>query len=225
MSFVIDPAYIKELRCFPALSEIELIERTIQFANTGSASAYALLWSSVRMSKHDLASSEKFISQRPISFRHALIESDRLALRQGLAAIVAGKVTPEMHDRWCRHAEGLALLPTFKDNGTVQCRYVVFEHFLRPPSPQLAYTQLLLLSGPQAGELCRCKREGCGRFFLAARPETSDRKGEQRGRTIRDYCPGTDHREQAHQAAAVERMRRSRERAKARAAINQKRRR
>jgi hypothetical protein len=224
MSFAIDRAYIKILRGFPAHSEIELIEQTIEFANTGSARAYALLLSSVRMSKQDLASTETFLSKRPPSSSWpALIENERLMLSHGLATIVAGNVPPALYDMWCRRAEGLALLPTFSDKVSVRCRYVVFENFLFPPSPQFAYTQLLLLSRPQGAELCRCKLQGCGRFFLAARPASS--KVEHRGRTIKDYCPGTDHRELAHQAAAVERMRQSRARAKARAAINQKRRR
>jgi hypothetical protein len=225
MTFIIDPAYIKLLRRFPALSEEELIAQTIKFANTGNSTAYLLLWFSVRMSEDDLADLGTVFAKHEASFPHSLIENDRIALRSGLAAIVAGDVTPRMHDEWRRRAEGLAVLPTFSDNGTVHFRYVVFEHFLLPPSPQLAYLQLLFLHTRRRGDLCRCKLERCGRFFLAARPN-SDRKGERRGRTIRDYCPGSDHRDRAHRAAAVERVRRSRrERAKALAALNQRRRR
>ena len=215
------PDELHDMRCLSPLSETELIEQVIEFANTGNPSSFALLWTGVRMPSEALARAHSVLSdesQPPIWI-------ERVALQEDLAAIVEEKVTREIRVMWHRHAEGLVLQPTFNDDGSVRYRYAVLERFRLPPSPPLAYAQLLLLRGAQLGELCQCKLEGCRKFFLAARPIAADGTGEHRGRPIRDYCPGTDHRDLAHRAAGAERVRRSRARVKARAAINQKRRR
>jgi hypothetical protein len=219
---VLDPNEFMRKPRVPLLSEGELIEQIIEFANTGDSSSYAMLWTGIRVPKEVLAEAHSIFSQEG----QPPIEPEHLALREDLAAIVAGTVTREMRDMWRRHAAGLALvMPAFNEDGSVQYRYAVFAWFRLPPSPPLAYIQLLLLNSPKCGELCQCKLDSCGKFFLAARPTSTDRKGEQRGRTIRDYCPGSNHRNLAHQAAAVERMRKSRQRASERAALNQRRRR
>ncbi len=173
----------------------------------------------------------------PIVARLGPIETEHRAVREDLAAIVTRSVTPEMRAIWRRHAAGLVLLPSFDEDGSTKYRYVVLEYFLLPPTAPLAYLQLLLLGQPthgtlkrripkrsavERGDLCQCKH--CGKFFLATPPPAPDRKGGHKGRMIREYCPGTDHRELAHAASAGERARVSRERRNARLASKQRRR-
>jgi hypothetical protein len=211
----IDPVYIRGLEGFPPLTDSELVEQVIAFANTGSARAYGLIFTSVRLSEPMLAMFEGHAEREEASSKVAggrlpLKDREQNALRAELSCIVAGKVTAAIHDMWRRRASGLALLPQFAADGTRGFRYVAFETYALSPQPQLAYALLLFLTAPFVGELCRCKLEGCGRFFLAVRPSGG------RGRIIRDYCPDTDHRECANQADAVRRMRDSRARARAR---------
>jgi hypothetical protein len=219
----IDAAYIEAIRRYPPLSDDELIEQTIEFANSGDAKAFELLWTRVRLSEEVLANldaqHQSPKNSRPDDPRLPLIERERLALRERLTAIAGKRVTARWRDQWRRIAEGLVLVPTFDANGSRRYRHVVFEQFVLPPSPPIAYVLLRLLFGkPYRGNLCQCKFKDCGKFFLATLPK------DGRGRTIRDYCPGTDHRDLAHKATAADRVRKSRRNRAIRRAMKQKRR-
>lgn len=67
---------------------------------------------------------------------------------------------------------------------------------------------LVLVLGQLAGDLCRCRLPSCGKFFLVEPVKI--------GRPRREYC-SDEHREEFFRQQSPERVKRSRERAKARA--------
>ena len=229
-SWAIPPAHLRTVRGQPALTDQELVEALFGFANDGSVRARLLLQSGA-------SPGEGLLSRQRDQPRHpehpgaiAMLGPDgaivpvyqpgQLELRDALAQIAQGEVPPAVRESWARRAAGVVLLPEFSADGVQRYRYAHFETYATGPQPQIAFALMLLLAGPFRDQVCRCKLSSCGRFFLASAPKGG------RGAPIREYCPGTDHREIAHQGTAAERMRRSRrERAAARARKSKQRRR
>jgi len=206
------PEHIETIRRYPSLSESELIDLAIEFANTGDERAYSTLRSGVRFPQRRLDEVTAEYTKRSELWARdrlspkTLMERHRRVLRWDMTAIAGKRVTPVMLATWRQHAAGLMLFPEYRMDGSVTYRYVAFQRFQVPPIAALAHVLLALnrAGAARTGKLCQCKLSTCERFFLAARP------ADGMGRTIRDYCPGSDHRDQAHRADAVDRMRRSR---------------
>lgn len=211
----ISPVYLQSTRALPGLSDRELVDELLRFANTGGGVARSLLESGARWASD--AHLEELRGERLFSRDWLELEAEQLEVREALAKIAARGVAAPLLALWRRRAAGLVLLPTFEPDGTRRYRHAPFERFASGVQPPLAYA--LLLCGAFRDQLCRCGWEQCGQFFMAAKPKGG------KGAPIREYCPGTDHRERAHQADAPERMRRSRERARQRARVKQSKRR
>jgi hypothetical protein len=211
----LSPAFSEAYKDRRPLSDSELVEALLRFANTADDTARAALRAGVRLDDSELA---WFVRDIKVFESESEPLGTELKVRDALAMISAGDIPEPLLADWRRRASGLALAPTFERDGTRRYRFAEFARFADEPQPIIAYVLLLLLAQPFRWQLCRCKWGDCGRFFLSVQP-----KG-RRGAPIRDYCPGTDHRERAHQAGAVERMRKSRERAKQRARTKQSRR-
>jgi len=197
---VIPTALLRNLQERRALSDEELVGALIRFANTGSVAAYALLNTGAEMTG---ALQARYKALEP---PEGTIQPGQLELRDALAKIVTGEVSGPLVAVWRRRAAGLVFL--HEPGAQRRYRWLAFEQWASPPRPQLAYALLVLLEGDFRGELCRCN--WCGRFFLKVKPRAG-----RRSPPIHRYCPDTDHRERAHQAGAVERMRDSRKRARA----------
>ncbi len=230
-SWAIPPAHLRTVQGWPALSDLELVEALLKFANDGSVRARMLLqsgagpgeallaqWDAKQPRKHP--DCQGAIAMRsPDGTVVPAYQPGQVELREALAFIAAGDVPPHVRASWRRRAAGVVLLPEFAADGVHRYRYAHFESYASEPQPQIAFALMLLLECEFRNQVCRCKWERCGRFFLAAAPKGG------RGAPIREYCPDTDHRDQAHQATAAERMRRSRERARERARAKQSKRR
>lgn len=202
----IPTALLRNLRGRRALSDAELIDALIEFANTGSATAIALLNSGAAMTGSLLARWAGGPSP-------GTTQPGQLELREALTKIVDREVSERMVSDWRRRAASLVFLHEPGREG--RYRWLVFEHWNSAPLPAIAYVLLLLFEGAFREQLCLCKWHECGRFFLATRPPHPDHKGGKRGAPVRGYCPGTDHREKARKIEARDRMRELRkERAK-----------
>lgn len=207
------PISVYQLRMLegrPAVSNAEVVQALVKFANDGSYAARALLQLGVTPDESLIARYE----DRP------LIEGapprGQPELRDALDKIASGKVPASLAALWRRRAAGLLFLRVFVPGGEHRYRWEEFESWKSEPQPVIANALLLLLEKPFRGQLCRCGWEECRRFFFAARPPKKDREGLSRGAPVREYCPGTDHRERARKIAARDRMAKLRaERAKA----------
>lgn len=192
---VIEPADIAKLRQRPALSESELIEHALRYANTGSLRSYTAL----------TEATDSHVPDAPELVNHA----EHQAFRAALKAIVSQEAIPAwLLALWERRANALLLLPTIKMHGGkrhMTYRQIVFEFFDTTPAAPLAHVLLLFLDSekPYGRDLCQCRLESCGKFFFA------DRTQANRPRTR--FC-SEPHYEEAHNAEAAERVRRSRER-------------
>jgi hypothetical protein len=188
----------------PARSDQELVEALLKFANTGDVHAYAALHP-VRLDGASLLYYVVDVAAEPSGVER------RLEVQNALAQVVdgGGDVPARLFEAWSRRASGLVLLPTFTRNRARSYHYAEIAQFDDEPRALTAYALLALLYEPFRGRLHRCKWAQCGRFFL----QPTGRKGAP----AFAFCPGTDHGKRAHQAGAVERMRKSRERARQRA--------
>ncbi len=208
----ISVAHLRRMEGLRPLSDRERVEALLRFANTGDVAARALLQASVHPADPALARYRGRDTRDP-AYSH--LAGAQFQLRHLLARIAADDVSAELLASWRHRAAGLVLWPEFEPDGTRRYRFMAFEVYATEPQPDSAYALLLFHEAPFRGQLCRCKWDQCGHFFVAAQPDGG------RGAPIRDYCPGTDHGKRAHQAGAVERMRKSRERARQRARAKQ----
>lgn len=206
----IDRRYLRSLKSYEPLTERDLAEQVIEFANSGSVRAFALLCAGVALSDSVLTNIAKRLEARSRAVR----EREQRAVREALGLIVAGRVTAPMRDLWLRHEEGLAMIPTMGPRDFLppwrddprRFRYVAIERFTKPPLPPIAFVLVGLLA--KSSDLCRCNSRECERFFFAMRPQT-DSKGGKRGRDVRLYCT-PEHRRAAEKEQAKERSRRYR---------------
>jgi len=189
---------LRELRDRPALTNAEVVQALVKFANDGSYAARARLQMGV-----DLPQLARY-GDMPLLKGTQPAGQDEL--RDDLDKIVKGKVQASLAALWRRRADGLLFLRVFVPGGEHRYRWEQFESWKSEPQPVIANALLLLNEEPFRGTLCRCKLEECGRFFFATRPPQLDRHGNARGAPVRDYCPGTDHRARARKIAARERM-------------------
>jgi hypothetical protein len=180
------PISVAQLRMLdgrPAVSNEQLVQALVRFANTGSYAARALLQSGV---------------DHPTLARHgdmsltAGMQPGQLELQDALDKIVQGKVTAPRAASWRRRAAGLLFLRVFVAGGEHRYRWEQFESWQTEPQPVIANALLLLLEKPFRGQLCRCGWVECRKFFFAV--------AAGRGRPIREYCPDTDHRKFARPA-------------------------
>lgn len=186
------------MRQVEPLSDVELIEQALAFANSGDESAYLRLL----ILAHGPDVPEPRTPQE-------LKERERAMLREKLAALAANTATSAERESWRRRADGLVLVPSHQSDGSRRHRYIHFEEFLEPPQPQHALV-LWLLGTAYADKLCQCRYRECLNFFL--RP---DKKGQLGGAPTTRFCPGTNHGELEHKADGARRMRELRaERAK-----------
>jgi len=185
-------------RALPPLSEEERIQCALRFANTRRRETWELLLAGARLPPPFL----KKLCRTPESGKRTntqtgevttWLERQHLALKTDLRSIAEGKVTRLQKREWQHHANA-GLLTYESGKGFWQITRAGFE---LPPIPAVAYVQCRLL---ERGDLGMCR--WCGRFFIA--------KSRGLGRTIRRYCPGTDHDERAFRAGASERMARMR---------------
>lgn len=205
----ISVAQLRMLEGRPALTETQLAQALVRFANDGSYHARWLVESGVDLPgamfpRHGEAA-------LPVDIHH------RTELCDALDKIVKGngKVSAPIAALWRRRACGLVLLRANGPGGENCYRWQPFEWWKTWPSAAVANALLVLLKKP-CGRLCRCGLVDCGRFFFATRPPKPDRAGQKRGAPITEYCPDTDHRARARKIAARERMARLRaDRAKA----------
>jgi hypothetical protein len=225
---------------YPPLTERELLLQVIEFANTGSARAFALLRHGVRISDPEL----ERLSRREESRYRSQRKREQAYLKDVLPRIVAlwaGKrgtgIDEAMRDLWLKHAGRLTFVPTMGPgdfrppwrNDLPRLRYR-FTGTAAPPLPPSAYMLVRLLVQPHwqrppvqqpweprgRSDLSCCKQ--CSKLFLAWRPDDrahggqrDDRDGEVRGRTARDYCT-TKCRAKAERKQAAVRMERKRAR-------------
>ena len=197
----ISVAQLRMLEGARALTDAELLQALIQFANTGSYAARLLVESGTGTPLPEPEPERHGEAPLPVDIHH------RAELRDALGKIVAGKVSASLAAVWRRRAAGLVLLRVFVPGGEHRYRWQPFEWWQTwPQSPTIANALLLLLEKPFRGKLCRCGLAECGRFFFAARPPKPDHAGQQRGAPVTEYCPGTDHRMRARKIAARERM-------------------
>jgi hypothetical protein len=197
----ISVAQLRMLEGTRALTDAELVRALIQFANTGSYAARLLVESGAGAPLPESMPARPGEAPVPVDIHH------RAELCDALGMIVAGKVSASLGALWRRRAAGLVLLRVFVPGGEHRYRWQPFEWWQTwPQSASIANALLLLLEKPFRGQLCRCGLAECGRFFFAARPPKLDRDGHARGAPVRDYCPGTDHRDRARTIAARERM-------------------
>jgi hypothetical protein len=190
-------------RALPPLSEEERIQCALRFANTRRREAWELLTAGARLPPPLL---EKLCS-RPEGAPRTNTETGEVttwlerqyrALKEDLRSIAEGEVTRYQKREWQHHAdEGLLRI---RESGK-GLWHITHKGFALPPMPAVAYVQCCLL---ERGDLGMCR--WCGKFFIA--------KSRGMGRTIRRYCPGTDHDEQAFRAGATERMARMRRKRK-----------
>ena len=185
-------------RALPPLSEEERIQYALRFANTRRREAWELLTAGARLPPPFL----KKLCSTPESGKRTNAETGEVttwlerqyrALKEDLRGIAQGEVTRLTKREWERHAR-LGLLTSKSGKGFW---HITCARFELPPIPAVAYVQCRLL---ERGDLGMCR--WCGRFFIA--------KSRGLGRTIRRYCPGTDHDERAFRAGASERMARMR---------------
>lgn len=196
----ISVAQLRALEDKPAVSNTEVVRALVKFANDGAYAARALLQLGVSLGEPFLARH----GEKPLI--EGMQPRGQLELRDALDKIASKKVSASLTESWRRRAAGLLFLRVFVPGGEHRYRWEEFESWKSEPQPVIANALLLLLEKPFRGTLCRCKLEACGRFFFATRPPKRDHKGQQRGAPVRDYCPGTDHRERARRIAARERM-------------------
>jgi hypothetical protein len=189
---------LRELRDRPALTNAEVVEALVKFANDGSYAARVRLQLGVNLG--ELAQH----GDRPLL--KGMQPAGQQELRDALNKIVKGKVPASLAALWRRRADGLLFLRVFVPGGEHRYRWEEFESWKSEPQPVIANALLLLLEKPFRGKLCRCGLAECGRFFFADRPPEPDRHGNARGAPVRNYCPGTDHRVRARKIAARERM-------------------
>jgi hypothetical protein len=189
-------------RALPPLSEEERIQHALRFANTRRREAWELLIAGARLPPPLL----KKLCSRPEGAPRTNTETGEVttwlerqyqALKEDLRSIAEGEVTRYQKREWQRHAE-LGLLTYERGKGFWHITHARFE---LPPIPAVAYVQCRLL---ERGDLGMCR--WCGKFFIA--------KSRGMGRTIRRYCPSTDHDERAFRAGAAERMARMRRKRK-----------
>lgn len=168
-----------------ALSNEQLVQALVRFANTGSYAARAAL--QIGVVPEELAQH----GDKPLT---SGIQPGQQELRDALDLIVKGKgkVSESLAAIWRRRAASLLFLRVFVPGGKHRYRWEQFESWKTEPSPVIANALLLLIE--QESILCRCGYAKCERFFFAVQPE------QRRGRPITEYCPGTDHRELARPA-------------------------
>jgi hypothetical protein len=193
----IDSGWIRQLLSRPALDDADVIQQALRFANTGGASLLLKPLVAVSQPSSNLIT-EMYSPEHP---------GEQEALREALTAIVRKQTTPEMIQLWQSRASRLMLLPAFQMEGgkrRVAFRSHRIEVFDTPPDPQFAYLLLLFLDSdkPYGRDLCQCNLERCRKFFLA------DRTQPNRPRTR--FCSEA-HYQESHDAAAVDRVRRSRD--------------
>ena len=206
---LLEPGFLDKIRARPALSEREIIDRAIEFANQGTLRTWCKLMEGIEVP-------ELVGTPEPYSDG---INTERQALRSALAAIVENKVSEVAAAEWCKQASGVLPIETYSIHGRslrVTYHYEVVEHFTGI-NGLLARVLVWLLDAnrPFGRELCRCHLEECGNFFFVIRPKT--------GRPQKLYCK-REHMTMAHQATTAERGRRSREKRKQKHAIKKRRR-
>lgn len=208
----ISVAQLRMLADRPALTNSDVVQALVRFANTGSYAARARLQLGVNVVSED---EDKSLTSG--------LQPGQAELRDALDLIVRGKVSASLAALWRRRAAGLLFLRVFMPGGEHRYRWEQFESWQTEPQPVIANALLLLLEEPSRGKLCRCGLEECGRFFFATRPPDPDRHGNATGAPVREYCPNTDHRVRARREAARERMAKLRaDRAKQKAARKHK---
>lgn len=189
---------LRELRDRPALTNAEVVQALVKFANNGSYAARARLQMGV-----DLPVLAQYGDRPQLG---GMQPAGQHELRDALDKIVKGKVPASLAALWRRRADGLLFLRVFVPGGEHRYRWEEFESWKSEPQPVIANALLLLLEEPFRGKLCRCGLPECGRFFFAVRPLGLADDGTRRGAPVTEYCPGTTHRERARKIAARERM-------------------
>jgi hypothetical protein len=191
-----------------ALLGPDLIERVLEFANSGDLYAWAQFLQRVSPVEFSLyGAGGTFAGNR----RWA--ESQQQLFREALTAIAADERRAASLDRVAEwQTRFLAGLPNLASDPLAHDDLLGGEslntdrHNGTPRlSSALAYALLEVSLGRLSGLLCKCRLPGCGRFFFATRP----RKG-MRGRSITRYCPGGNCAELSHQAGNAERVSRHR---------------
>jgi hypothetical protein len=128
------------------------------------------------------------------------IELERDQIRADLKAIVEGSLSPQALARLTASASRQAQLPVFDfEGGALRRRY---RHRAASLAAKLDYAAILILLEPKLQrDLCLCRRDDCGNFFLA------DRRTGGRPRT--EFC-SPEHMKEQHDADGVLRADKSR---------------
>lgn len=185
----------------PILTEREYIEAALAFAN-GDPNAEFLGWlDGVRRDPKPVQPGLSQIEEVEKDFPNL-----RTELREGLTYLTQND--PEHRRGTVENLTGwIAIFPVFRsepDGLKVQHRILAAD-----TRAGMHYALALLLdpSRPYGKDLCQCQLEECGRFFFQIKPPT--------GRPQRRYCC-SDHMDKAHELNSGERVRKSRERRRAR---------
>ena len=211
-----------------AYSEAELVKQVIQFVNEPTLDGELKLM--LRDDLPDLKHNAKpALIPRSFEENYAFLRqcySDRSVAQDttrirasvvaDLQAIIESRLTKDSIKRLTKSAAQQAQLPVFDfdKNNHLQIRFI---YVVNEVTPVLDYAVLLLADPTRAfrKDLCRCKLENCGKFFLVNR--------NTGGRPRKDYCKST-HMEQAHAEGVLQRVRKTRKKkANARLALRAKR--
>lgn len=183
------------------LSEQELLDAALEFANKGSARAWLALLSGIKVPA-DLFSSPRVaaIADRVVAEE---FEPARQRLVDDMAAVVRGADTSAIARRAAREAARVVLVPHFElVDGALR---VTHRYLAQDLAARVSYVVLLLLDSSRdfGRRLCQCKLETCERFFW-------ERRSTQGGRRGRSFC-SPEHMREHNSATAAERVRRHRE--------------
>ena len=186
----ISPVYLQSTRALPGLSDRELVDELLRFANTGGGVARSLLESGARWASD--AHLEELRGERLFSRDWLELEAEQLEVREALAKIAARGVAAPLLALWRRRAAGLVLLPTFEPDGTRRYRHAPFERFASGVQPPLAYA--LLLCGAFRGQLCAAGGMNAAGFsWLLGRPSPRPTKAPRLPNTAQAPITGNAH--------------------------------
>lgn len=182
------------------LSEDDLAKAAVSFANRATFGRFLTILYGVSISADAIKP-----EGRPL-FDQVTTEEfkvERAQLIADLDAVASGAALSAIAKRLTEDAGRMALIPHFNMPG----RKLHIRHYYLPETLQagLAYVTLLFLdeSRPYGATLCRCKLDGCGKFFW-------ERRAKKGGKPGRSYCK-REHMLAFNEAHATERVRKYRQ--------------
>lgn len=187
------------------LSERELVETAIDFANRGDPQDW---WPLVIGVKRTPPPPGSFWEQDERGLASPF-ESERDQFRASLSIFMQRREFETSVSKLAESAEHMILVPSFEIVGkSVRLEYWYVSEDM---AARLSYIQLLLTdpSKPYGSDLCQCQLGTCGKFFFVQKPKT--------GRPRRNYCCD-EHMLEVHEAQSPARVEKSRRLKKAKKA-------